>query len=295
MPPWLPPLLAAPVIGSFAGVLIRRLPTGRPVALARSQCEACGHVLSPAELVPLLSVLVLRGRCRACGAAIPRFHVLVELAALLVAISAVLAPLLLAAALPGGPSAAPSAAAYLLSGGALEGWVLEGGALQGGALESGAQAGGAGLWADCALGWTLLALAWIDARHFLLPDVLTLPLLLAGLAACQVLQPWALQDHLLGAVLGYAVLRAVALAYRALRGRDGMGAGDAKLLAACGAWLGWAALPQVLLLAALLGLGVAGVMRLRGQAVGRTTMLPFGPFLAAACWAVRLSGSWAGP
>ncbi len=285
MPPWLPPLLAAPVIGSFAGVLIRRLPTGRPVALARSQCEACGHVLSPAELVPLLSILVLRGRCRACGAAIPRFHVLVELAALLVAVSAVLAPLLLAAALPNGSGAAPSAAAGLVSGGAL----------QGGALGSGTQAGAAGLWADCALGWTLLALAWIDARHFLLPDVLTLPLLLAGLAACQVLQPWALQDHLLGAVLGYAVLRAVALAYRALRGRDGVGAGDAKLLAACGAWLGWAALPQVLLLAALLGLGAAGVMRLRGRVVERTTMLPFGPFLAAACWAVRLSGSWAGP
>ncbi len=259
MPPWLLPLLFAPVIGSFAGVLIRRLPRGAPVAMARSECEACGHRLSPVELVPLLSYLALRGRCRACGAAIPAFHPAVEAAALLVAASAVLAR-----ALPHGPGAASTAVDP------------------------------AWLWADCALGWTLLALAWIDAGHFLLPDVLTLPLLLAGLAACGWLEPWALRDHALGAALGYGLLRAVALGYRALRGREGMGAGDAKLLAACGAWLGWAALPDLLLLAALGGLGAAAAMRLRGRAVERTTALPFGPFLAAACWTVRLLGGWAG-
>ena len=275
MPPWLPPLLAAPVIGSFAGVLIRRLPASRPVGLARSECEACGHVLSAAELVPLLSVLALRGRCRACGAAIPRFHLLVELAALLVAASAVLAPALVAM-LPHWAGAAASALTGLAPADAPP--------------AVGLQEDGTAVWADCALGWTLLALAWIDARHFLLPDVLTLPLLLGGLAACAIQEPLALQDHLLGAVLGYGGLRAVALAYRVLRGRDGLGAGDAKLLAACGAWLGWAALPGVLLLAGLLGLAVAGLLRLRGHAVGRATVLPLGPPLAAACWALRLCG-----
>lgn len=275
MPPWLPPLLAAPVIGSFAGVLIRRLPVGQPVALARSRCEACGHALSAAELVPVLSFLAQRGRCRACGAAIPRFHLLVELAALLVAASAILAPALLAT-LPDWVGAGASALSGLAPGDAWQagGW----------------QAGEAALWADCALGWTLMTLTWIDARHFLLPDVLTLPLLLGGLAACAILEPWALQDHLLGAVLGYGGLRAIALAYRALRGRDGLGAGDAKLLAACGAWLGWAALPDVLLLAGLVGLAIAATLRLRGHAVGRATALPLGPPLAAACWALRLCG-----
>ena len=277
MPPWLPPLLAAPVIGSFAGVLIRRLPTGRPVALARSQCEACGHVLSAAELVPVLSFLALRGRCRACRAPIPRFHPLVELAALLVAASAALAPALLATL---GAGALPLSGLFLSAGLSPAG----------GAGTDGTALGSADLWASCGLGWTLLALAWIDARHFLLPDVLTLPLLLAGLAVCATLEPWALQNHLLGAVLGYAGLRAVALAYRALRGRDGLGAGDAKLFAACGAWLGWAALPDLLLLAALLGLATAAALRLRGHAVGRATALPFGPQLAAACWVLRLGG-----
>lgn len=252
MPSWVLVLLVAPVIGSFAGVLIRRLPERRPVAVARSACEACGHVLGPRELVPVLSFLVQRGRCRACGAAISPFHLWVELAAVAVAGSAVLA-------------------AWVRGGGA-PGW--DGGAL----------------WATCGLGWALMALAWVDARHFLLPDVLTLPLLLGGLAACWVLEPWALQERLVGAVAGYCGLRGVALAYRALRGREGMGAGDAKLLAACGAWLGWAALPDVLLIAALAGLAAAGGMRLRGVAVGRATAVPFGPALAAGCWAVRLWG-----
>ncbi|MGI4977642.1 MAG: prepilin peptidase [Janthinobacterium lividum] len=252
MPSWVLVLLVAPVIGSFAGVLIRRLPEQRPVAVARSACEACGHELGPRELVPVLSFVVQRGRCRACGEAIPPFHLWVELAAVAVAGSAVLAA--------------------WVRGGAAPGW--DGGAL----------------WATCGLGWALMALAWIDARHFLLPDVLTLPLLLGGLAACEALEPWALQERLVGAVAGYCGLRGVALAYRALRGREGMGAGDAKLLAACGAWLGWAALPDVLLFAALAGLAAAGAMRLRGVAVGRATAVPFGPALAAGCWAVRLWG-----
>src|SRR5579871_2618232 len=110
-------------------------------------------------------------------------------------------------------------------------------------------------WFACLLGWTLLTLGWIDVEWFLLPDVLTLPLLLAGLGVAMLTMPDEVFWHALGAACGYLGLRGVAMLYRALRGREGLGAGDAKLLAAAGAWLGLEALPLVLLLAALAGLG----------------------------------------
>lgn len=147
------------------------------------------------------------------------------------------------------------------------------------------------LWADCVLGWTLLALAWIDWDWLRLPDPLTLPLLLAGLAATALWQPGALGDHALGATLGYLGLRALAFTYRRLRGRDGIGEGDAKLLAAAGAWVGSAALPQVLLLAALAGLLLAAVRRVAGgQRLHALAAVPFGPPLALALWLVWLYG-----
>jgi leader peptidase (prepilin peptidase)/N-methyltransferase len=238
---WLP-LLLAPFIGSFLGVLIQRLPEGRPVLLGRSACEACGHRLSPLELVPLLSWLVQRGRCRACGARLGWFYPAVELAALAVA------------AMAGGSAGGPD-------------WV----------------------WAGCGLGWTLLALAWIDARHFRLPDALTLPLIPAGLLATWALAPEAVLDHAVAALAGYASFALVAAGYRRWRGRAGLGAGDAKLLAGCGAWLGLEALPWLVLLAALLGLGLAVALALwRGARLRGDLALPFGPALALACWLLWL-------
>jgi leader peptidase (prepilin peptidase)/N-methyltransferase len=242
---WLPTILAAPLIGSFLGVLIRRLPAGEPVALARSHCESCGRTLTPRELVPLWSYLAQRGRCRGCRAAIAPFHLAVEVAAVAVA---------LWAALPG--TATP---------------------IQ--------------LWADCVLGWSLLALAWIDWQHMRLPDALTLPLLLAGLAATALIEPAEMTGHALGAALGWAGLRGLGAAYRRLRGYSGLGEGDAKLLAAGGAWLGWQALPTVLLLAALGGLLFAVALRLRGGALGWRSRIAFGPWLALGIWLVRLYGA----
>lgn len=238
---WIWPLLAAPLVGSFLGVLITRLPQGRPVAVGRSACEACGTTLKAWDMVPLLSYAALRGRCRACGAGIAPFHWHVELAALLIPASAALAGL-------AGPA----------------------------------------LWLACGLGWTLLALAWIDCSTMLLPDVLTLPLIPAGLLAAWWLDPAGLTDHAIAAALGYAVLAGVAFGYRWLRGRDGLGGGDPKLLAALGAWVGVAALPSVLLGAALAGLAWAGLLRLRGTALTGSTALPFGPFLALSGWLVLL-------
>jgi leader peptidase (prepilin peptidase)/N-methyltransferase len=237
------PLLFAPFAGSFLGVLIMRLPGGSLLARRRSACEQCGTALAARDLVPILSYLLLRGRCRHCGGRIGAFHLWVELAAVAVAASACLV-----------------------------------------AVDP------AWLWADCLLGWGLLALAWIDANTRLLPDALNLPLLAIGLAATAWLAPEDAGDHALAAAVGVSFFLAVAATYRRLRGRDGLGMGDAKLMGVAGAWVGLAALPWVVFAAAVLGLLAAGVWQLGGGRVGRTTAIPFGPFLALAIWAIRLTG-----
>jgi leader peptidase (prepilin peptidase)/N-methyltransferase len=150
--------------------------------------------------------------------------------------------------------------------------------------------GGQGAWLDCFLGWWLLTLGWIDSRCWLLPDVLTLPLVIAGLAAAALFDPDQLADRALGAALGYLSLLAVAALYRRLRGRDGLGRGDAKLLAASGAWLGASALPQVILFAALSALAAAGCLWFAGMRLRAHSALPFGPFLALATWLLWLFG-----
>lgn len=235
-------LVAAPFAGSTLGVLVRRLPAGRPVALARSACEACGHRLAARDLVPLLSFSMLRGRCRYCGGGIGWFHPAIEGAAVVVAAWAMLA-------------------------------------------------GSSNLWADCVLGWVLLALAWIDYDHMRLPDALTLPLLLGGLGVAWFDDPELVFEHALAAALGWGLFRGVALAYRAWRGRDGLGAGDAKLLAAAGAWVGLAGLGDVVLLAGVLGLGFALSQIGGGRSFTLTTRVPFGPALALATWIVRVHGT----
>ena len=239
-PDWLGPLVIAPFVGSFLGVLIRRLPSGQDVVFARSHCESCGRKLGPLELVPLLSWAMQKGRCRGCGAAVGLFHPAVELAALAVAV-----------------------------------WAA--------ATDEGIR-----LWADCVLGWTLLALAWIDFETMILPDVLTLLLVLAGLAFAAVQAPDAIADHAAGAAIGWVLFWALARLYRAVRRRDGLGEGDAKLLAAAGAWVGWQGLGPVLLTAALAGLALALARRAAGAQVGATTAIPFGPPLALATWLVWL-------
>jgi leader peptidase (prepilin peptidase)/N-methyltransferase len=239
-PDWLP-LAAAPFVGSFAGVLVRRLPRGQPVVLARSRCEGCGAALGAAELVPLLGYAWQRGQCRRCGGRIAPFHPAIELGALIVAAWAVAA-----------------------------------------------DQAGLRLWFDCALGWTLLALAWIDAEWLVLPDPLTLPLVLAGLAATALLDPADLAAHAAAAALGWLSFALIARAFRALRGREGLGAGDAKLLAAAGTWVGPERLADVVLLAALLGLAWALAGRLRQGPDAIRGELPFGPHLALAMWIVRL-------
>jgi len=133
-----------------------------------------------------------------------------------------------------------------------------------------------------AFGWTLLLLALLDARHLWLPDDVTLPLCLAGLASAAVLPALALPDRMIGAAVGFASLELLRRAFRLLRGREGLGGGDPKLLAAIGAWLGAPALPMIVLCAALLGLGWAGILMIRKAGIDGTTPLPLGTLLAIA-------------
>src|SRR5438270_974358 len=178
IPGWLLLLLSV-FIGSFLGTVIRRLPEGRPIMMsARSACEACGARLAPRDLVPLVSWLAARGRCRHCGHRLGWFYPGVELAALAIAAIALV----------------------------VDGVLLA--------------------WLDCLLGWWLLALGWIDARHWLLPDVLTLPVLLLGLALTATFTPEDLADHAAAAVLGYAASRAAAWVSAPLRHREVLRPGD---------------------------------------------------------------------
>lgn len=224
---------AGAIVGSFIATLVQRWGRGEGASSGRSRCDGCGRVLRAAELVPLVSAAVNRGRCRTCGARIDPLHWQVEAAAALIG----------AAALWLAPSAAGAALALLA--------------------------------------WVLLPLALLDWRHFWLPDRLTLVLAAAGLGIGGFLGVASLADRLIGGVAGYAVLAGLALVYRCLRGREGLGGGDPKLLSAIGLWLGWAALPFVLLLAALIGLAAALPGGLQAS-----RRLPFGTMLGVAAWLV---------
>lgn len=245
MPSWSSSVLlvaAAPFVGSFLGVLIKRLPSGQPVVLARSVCPHCRRALAPRDLIPIVSWLAARGRCRHCGRRIGAFYPAVELAALLVA---------------------------LWSLAVLPGWLA---------------------WAGAVLGWTLLALAWIDWEHYLLPDALTLPLAAAGLAVAWLNDPGSVPHHLIGAAAGFAAFAMLGWLYHALRRRRGIGGGDVKLMAALGAWVAWPGLPTIVVYAALSGLALVLVQAARGRPIALGHRLPFGPHLCLGGWLVWLYG-----
>jgi len=140
------------------------------------------------------------------------------------------------------------------------------------------------------LGWQLLLIAVVDAEHFWLPDRLTLPLLGTGMAAAALLGRTTLMEAAIGAAVGFAALWLLAVVYRRLRGRDGLGGGDPFLLAAGGAWVGWIGLPGVLLWAAAAGLSVVAARAMTGRKVAAADRLPFGPCLAAGIWLTWLWG-----
>ncbi len=145
------------------------------------------------------------------------------------------------------------------------------------------------LW--CGVSATLLALALIDWDTTVLPDALTLPLLWAGLGAAALgwLADLSLQQALLGAVVGYLSLWSVYWLFKLTTGKEGMGYGDFKLLAALGAWLGWQAILPIVLMASVLGVVIGLVMKATGS-LREGRFVPFGPFLAGGGLVVMLAG-----
>ena len=145
--------------------------------------------------------------------------------------------------------------------------------------------------ATCVLGWLLVALSAVDIRTRRLPDSLNLVLAATGLAVAAVLDGTRLLDHVLGAVAGFGSLVAIEIAYRRLRGRDGIGRGDAKLLGGIGAWTGFQGLAPCIFVAAVSGIVlVLTVSATKRKRVSSDTAIPFGPFLALSGWLTWLYG-----
>ena len=223
------------IVGSFLATITVRWPQGRSVVAGRSRCDSCGTTIASRDLVPVVSHILLRGRCRSCDAAIGSDHLRIELAS---------------------------------------------GAI--GALSLAILPGAAGV-ALALMGWLLLASGWIDARHLMLPDSLTLALAILGLGVGGLVTGASLEARMIGGVAAFGTLEAIRLLYLRLRGHDGMGGGDPKLLGAIGLWTGWTMLPFVLLAASLALLAIALAT---GRASERAHEYPLGTALAAAGYGV---------
>lgn len=252
-------LLLGLLVGSFLNVVIHRLPKmmerewledielrvngalpepqGEAIynlAFPPSHCPGCNAPIRPWQNIPVISYLLLRGRCAQCRTAISARYPIIE------AVTGLLA--------------------------AFAAWHF---------------GYGAQLLAVLFFLWALLALTMIDVDHQLLPDQISLPLLWLGLLCNSQHLFVPLQDAVYGAVAGYLVLWSVYHIFKLVTGKEGIGFGDFKLLAALGAWMGWQMLPVIILLSSLVG-AVVGSLLLIAQRKGTSTPIPFGPYLAGA-------------
>ncbi|MDE0753223.1 MAG: A24 family peptidase [Woeseiaceae bacterium] len=229
----------------------KELPEGRfDVMAPRSRCPQCGHQITALENIPIVSYLMLSGKCSGCSAKISARYPAVEL---------------LTAILTG-----------------VVAWHF------GFGWEAAAGIG---------LTWMLVAISVIDIDHQLIPDSMSLPLLWAGLslslfhpldgAQTLFIEP---QTAIAGALAGYLSLWSVYQLFRIITGKEGMGYGDFKLLAALGAILGWKLLPVIIMMSAIVG-AVIGIMLIVTKQHERSVPIPFGPYLAAAGWIAMLWGS----
>ncbi len=244
------------IVGSFLNVVIHRLPKmmerdwhaqcaelrgempadepALTLAVPRSRCPHCGHMITAAENIPILSWLLLRGKCSACKAPISMRYPLVE---------AVTGALTAYAAWHFGFGLAAAGAILFV--------------------------------------WAMIALTGIDFDTQLLPDSITLPLVWLGLLFNLVGTYTSLPSAVIGAMAGYLSLWSVYWGFKLATGKEGMGYGDFKLLAAIGAWLGWQMLPATILLSSLVG-AIVGLGLIVLAKRGRNVPIPFGPYLAAA-------------
>lgn len=220
------------IIGSFLNVCIARLPDGRSVVSPPSHCPKCQTYLSWYENIPILSYLVLGGRCRTCKIRISPIYPAVEVltGALAVALFLRLGPTL----------------AF------------------------------AGYFAFAA---ALVVITFIDLDHQIIPDVISLPGIVVGLAFSLVSPLVTPLDAILGVLAGGGVLLSVAWLYKTFRGQDGMGGGDIKLLAMIGAFLGWQSIFVTLFVGSVIG-SIIGVVVMLYEGSDTKLAIPFGPFLA---------------
>jgi leader peptidase (prepilin peptidase)/N-methyltransferase len=221
------------VVGSFLNVCIYRVPRRESVAWPGSRCTSCGRALAWFENVPVVSWLILRGRCRSCGTSISVMYPLVELVTALLFVGVYLA----------------------------YGWTL--------------------LFAIRLLfACALIVLFVIDLQHQILPNSITLPGIAIGLL-CSLVAPPGVTSALIGAAAGGGFPFLIAEVYFRVRGREGMGMGDFKMLAMAGAFLGWPSIWVTLLLACFLGVLIGGGALLVARR-DMATRIPFGTFIAAA-------------
>jgi leader peptidase (prepilin peptidase) / N-methyltransferase len=202
------------------------------LAFPASHCPHCNAAIQPWQNIPVVSYVLLRGRCASCSTHISARYPIIE------AITGILS----------------AYAAFRF------GFTWE-------------------LLATLFFLWALLTLTMIDVDHQLLPDQITLPLLWLGLLINMQHTFISINDAVIGAAAGYLSLWIVYHAFRLLTGKEGMGFGDFKLLAALGAWMGWQMLPVIILLSSLVG-AIVGSLLLAVQRKGRATPIPFGPYLA---------------
>jgi leader peptidase (prepilin peptidase)/N-methyltransferase len=220
-------------MGSFANVLIHRLPMGLSIVSPGSRCPSCSAQIRWFDNIPIVSYFVLGGRCRACKTTISPRYPLVE------ALSG-----LLFAAVVFRVGIQPETAALAL------------------------------------FAWALVVITFIDLDHRIIPDVISLPGTMVGLAFSFLPGFPRPVDSVVGVAIGAGFLFLVLYAYEKIMGEEGMGLGDVKLLAMIGAFLGWQALPVTILVSSLTGslVGV-GYALIKGESV-RKFPVPFGPFLA---------------
>ena len=212
------------------------------LAYPPSRCSACDAQIKAWQNIPIISYLLLKGKCAHCKTGISvRYPIIEFITALLTVI----------VALHFGPS-----------------------------LQAVAGIG---------ITWCLITLTMIDFDTQLLPDSITLPLMWAGLIASTLPVFATTNDALFGAAFGYLSLWSIYWLFKLVTGKEGMGYGDFKLLAALGAWLGWQALPVIILLSSVVG-AVVGIALIIATRRGKDIPIPFGPYLATAGWAAMLWG-----
>jgi len=260
--PWrIPALIGAAgfgaLWGSFLNVCIARIPRGMSVASPPSHCFSCGAHVKPYDNIPILSYLILRGRCRHCGVKFSARHALVEALAGLLSMLVFWVFSLDPAPLPLGIRVARYAVYFAFSA-------------------------------------VLLVLTFIDIDTKRLPDIITLPSVVVFFAGGFAVGDVSWLERLIGTAGGYLVVRLIADAYYYSTGREGLGLGDGKLLAVMGALLGWKALPPIIFCASFVGIAISvpvlfAQRKRQGQQPAddsppatslRRTEVPFGPFLA---------------